>query len=221
MANDMTQNQIIAAALAEHDASPITPEQAAQQKADAYAEANEFDDTKRRIDLEQLAADEYQKHKDNGVSDRLLVRAMAVIAAAFYEPGNPYEDRDGVTHVYNDLDFQQKSALGNMCNNARWLMDSAAQRVTELYTQLDQQEAVFDGSDNAIYAINRTLDQIDRCTNTQIPTLRKYGPVTRAAYYAIRGEHWTPPVKKGQSAAELNKSATLERLRRARQNQTA
>lgn len=218
MANDMTTTDKI---MALKNAMQSREEQTASIKAEEYAAQNEFEDTRRRVDLEQLAADEYQKHKDNGVSDRLLTRALAVVAAAFYEAGNTYEDRDGVVMTYNDLDFQQKSALGNLCNNAKWLMDSAAQRITQLYTELDQLEATFDGSDNATFAINRVLDQIDRCKDVQIPTLRKYTPITKAVYMAIRGEQWTPPAKKGPSARDQSREATLERLRRARQNQTA
>lgn len=208
MANDMSNTP------ADYDAAT------ASIKATEYAEQNEFEDNRRRVDLEQLAADEYMKHKDNGVSDRLLTRALAVVAAAFYEAGNTYEDRDGVVMTYNDLDFQQKSALGNLCNNAKWLMDSAAQRITQLYTELDQLEATFDGSDNATFAINRVLDQIDRCKDVQIPTLRKYSPITKAVYLAVRGEQWTPPTKKGPSARDQSREATLARLRRAREAQT-
>jgi hypothetical protein len=182
-----------------------------------YAAANEFDDTTRRVDLELLAADTYQKRCDTGVSEELLTKAIAIIAAAFYEMGTPHEDHDGATQVYNDLDFQQKSALSNICNNSNWMMSSSAERITKLFTQMDQLEATFKGSDNEIFQMNRCAEQIERLKGVQIPTLRKYGAITKAAYLGVRGEQWKPYAKSKTTPQEQSKQALLERVRRLRE----
>ena len=182
-----------------------------------YAAANEFDDNTRRVELERIAADTYQKRCETGVSEELLTKAIATIAAAFYEMGTPYEDRDGVTQSYNDLDFQQKSALSNICNNSNWMMSSSAERITKLFTEMDQLEATFRGSDNEIFQMNRCAEQIERLKGVQIPTLRKYGAITKAAYLGVRGEQWKPYAKSKTSPQEQSKQALLERVRRLRE----
>jgi len=182
-----------------------------------YAAANEFDDNKRRVDLERIAADTYQRRCETGVSEELLTKAIATIAAAFYEMGTPYEDRDGVTQSYNDLDFQQKSALSNICNNSNWMMSSSAERITKLFTEMDQLEATFRGSDNEIFQMNRCAEQIERLKGVQMPTLRKYGAITKAAYLGVRGEQWKPYAKSKTSPQEQSKQALLERVRRLRE----
>lgn len=185
-------------------------------KATEYAAANEFDKTDRRIDLERIAADTYQKRCETGVSEELLAKAIATIAAAFYEMGAPYEDDDGVSRTYNDLDFQQKSVLGNICNNSNWMMQSAAERITKLFTELDQLEATFTGADTEVYQMNRVVEQIERLKGVQIPTLRKYSPIAKAAYFGVRGEQWKPYAKGRTTPADQNKRAVLERIRKLR-----
>ena len=182
-----------------------------------YAAANEFDQITRRVDLERIAADTYQKRCETGVSEELLAKAIATVAAAFYEMGTPYEDRDGVTQTYNDLDFQQKSALSNICNNSNWMMSSSAERITKLFTEMDQLEATFTGSDNEIFQMNRCAENIERLKGVQIPTLRKYGAITKAAFFGIRGEQWKPYAKSKTSPQEQGKQALLERVRRLRE----
>tara|TARA_R110001632_G_scaffold133326_1_gene247851 strand:- start:216 stop:881 length:666 start_codon:yes stop_codon:yes gene_type:complete len=183
-----------------------------------YAAANEFDDTSRRLNVEVTAADAYQRHCDKGVSPDELAEAIAIIAASFYEAGTSHEDHNGLVTTTNDLDFQQKSALGNLCNNSNWMMDGAADRITKLFTQMDQLEATFRGSDNEVYSLNRVATDIERLKGVQIPTLREYGAIIKAAYLGIRGEQWRPYVKAGTSPKVQSKNALLERVRKLRES---
>lgn len=183
-----------------------------------YAAANEFDDTSRRLNVEVTAADAYQRHCDKGVSPEELAEAVAIIAASFYESGASHEDHNGLVTTTNDLEFQQKSALGNLCNNSNWMMDGAADRITKLFTQMDQLEATFRGSDNEVYSLNRVATDIERLKGVQIPTLREYGAIIKAAYLGIRGEQWKPYVKSGISPKAQSKNAILERVRKLRES---
>lgn len=181
-----------------------------------FTAGQEFEHSDRKVEAGRVAADHYQAKKEAGVSPDDLAEAVATIAAAFYAPGDHYQDQEGEYQVYNDLDFQQRSALGNIVSNAVWMLNSAAERLTKLYTELDTAEATFKGSDGEIYEMNRILDQIDRAKMTQVPNCAEYIGIVKGAYLGVRGEDWKPFVKKGKDPKAQSKEAVLERIKKAR-----
>jgi len=171
---------------------------------------------KRRVDLEELAADLYQEKKDRGVDPEDLIDAMATIAAAFYSPtAVGAKDYSGET-MDNDLQFQQRMALGNVVGNANWMAESAVKFLRDNDNRLAKQERYFDGSDNAIDQIIQTQDRIEVAKTLQVPHCAEYLQIVAAAYRGVIGESWKPRAKQGAGEREQRLAALKERTQRLR-----
>lgn len=157
-------------------------------------------------DFETAALDAYETAKDG--SGAHVGEALGLIAAYFY---NPSEHTDAEGNAYNALAFQQRNVLGNMCGNAKWMLENAQKHHDDLSTKLDQQEATADGSEIALRNLSITLDQIERARYTQIPACEEWYAMTTAAYHAITGEAWKPFVK-GKSSAEQTADSVKARI---------
>jgi len=169
----------------------------------------------RSDDFEALATDFYDTIIDEK-RDPDLSHAIASIAAFFYAPGNPLSD-DEDSGFYNDLRFQQKGMLGNMVQNANWMLENALRHRTELFTKMDEIEATFDHSEIAIRNLNRVCDQIERCQQSQIPACRDWFMMAEAAYRAILGEAWKPFAKRGASPKQHSEDGRKARIARLRE----
>lgn len=150
-----------------------------------------------------------------GTPDIDLGELIGRLAAVFYSQGAPSDDEGS---FYNDLGFQQKGMLGNLCNNADWMLGNAEKHLVDLYTKLDQQEAQLrsDNDEIGIRNLNITLDQIERCRSYQIPACREWLRVSKIAYATITGETWKPFTKKGPSRADQTADALRARIEAAR-----
>ena len=138
-----------------------------------------------------------------------VAEALGAIAAYFYAAGAPSDDEG---NVYNDLAFQQRGMLGNLCNNAKWMLENAIQHQRELFTKLDEIEATYDGGEIANRNMTRVLDQLERCKTTQIPACEEWFAVTKAAYAGIVGEEWKPFAKQGKPAVKQDADAIRARI---------
>lgn len=169
----------------------------------------------RKVDFEELAADQYQDKKERGIDPEDIIDAMTTLAAAFYSPTAGYEERGGRV-LDNDLDFQQRMLLGNVVGNASWMLEAAVKFLHNSHRSLDRKERVFDGSDNAINEIVSIQDRIEVAQTLQIPHLSEYLPLVAAAYRGVTGETWKPRASQGKDEREQKLAALKERTKQLR-----
>lgn len=169
----------------------------------------------RRVDLEELAADQYEEKKERGVDPEDIIDAMTTIAAAFYSPSSGHENIYGDVPD-NDLEFQQRMALGNVVGNANWLLESAVKFLRDNHKNLERKDKNFDGSDNAIEQMTRLQDRIEVAQTLQVPHCSEYLPIVAAAYRGVLGEAWQPRAPKGRDERDQKIAAIRERTRQLR-----
>lgn len=201
VANSTTATDAFEAARAEHERKLFEERREIAQGTAA---------NKRRVDLEEVAADHYQHLCDEAISDTDLTRAIATIAGAFYEPMDGYDDAEG-NHIANAHHYQQKMALDNIVSNAMYMLKGALERRDALDKKLEAL-ASEEESTGPVNTINNTLDMLERMEMQQIPNLVSYVQVVKAAYYGCRGEQWKPYVKQGATATTQDMKAARARL---------
>lgn len=159
------------------------------------------------------AAEAYAVAKiGNGVP---LAEAMGAIAAFFYNPNMAVNPRANDPEP-NALKFQQKGFLGNLCNNASWMLQNARQHHAKIVQEVDQLEACHDGSEVSMRNLAFALDREEDSRITQIPACEEWFAYVTATYEAVTGDTWTPPAKKGASAEKQTDDALRKRLERMR-----
>ena len=172
----------------------------------------EFEKGGRNIEAERRAA--LAMENRDPVTPEEITDAIATLARAMHSHCEPYT-ANGI-EITNGMQFQQRMVVDNIVSNAAWLMKSATERLDEQYRKLDEAEAQFKGSDNEIFQINITLEQIERLNHDIIPTLGEYLPICRAAYRGIMGEDWKPKAKQGKAPKDQAIAALRERIAKAR-----
>lgn len=165
----------------------------------------------RRVDLEELAADQYQEKKERGVDPEDIIDAMTTLAAAFYSPSTSCREDANGDVPENDLEFQQRMMLGNVVGNANWMLESAVKFLNDNHKNLERKEDRFDGSDNAIEEIIKVQDRIEVAQTLQVPHCSEYLPITAAAYRAVIGEAWQKRAAQGKGEKEQKLAALKAR----------
>lgn len=193
-----------------------------------YAEMNEREQANRASEVTQerertLSRDRAQ-HVD-GVNDAYLDakegqgvtvhQALGAIAGYFYDPNTNMKPRGDESEA-NGLGFQQRGALGNMCQNAKWMMDNAIQHKLKLEAEVDQLEAICDDSEISLNKLSFAIDKLEDCLTVQIPATEEWLELTKAAYEAVVGDKWTPFTKAGPSAAKQTADSVRARMERLR-----
>ncbi|MBE3637344.1 hypothetical protein [Mangrovicoccus algicola] len=180
-----------------------------QRRAESYDAT-----TRKRSRYMAIAADAYQDAKDRNAGNDEAVQAIAVLAACLYDPNTDYIAPNA--SEANALAFQQKGALGNIANNAKWMLESAQQRRDELWQKFDQVEATMDGSEIALRNLERVVSQIEQTEQTQIPACEEYLEIAKSAYEGVIGEKWTPYAKNAKDAKDQSREAILARVQALR-----
>ncbi|MFD2175702.1 hypothetical protein [Rhodobacter lacus] len=120
-----------------------------------------------------------------------FAEAIASLAAAFYVPGNI--DAEGVH--YNDTLFQLRGMLGNLCQNAKWMIENVDAQIGKAWQDIDALEAECDGGEIGLANLNKAMDRLERLERVQMPACKDWFANTTTAYETIVGEKWKPFVK--------------------------
>ncbi|WP_138469886.1 hypothetical protein [Poseidonocella sp. HB161398] len=166
--------------------------------------------TRKRSRYMAIAADAYQDAKDRNAGNDEAVQAIAVLGACLYNPNTDYIAPNA--SEANALAFQQRGALQNITNNAKWMLENCQQRRDELWQKFDQIEATMDGSEISLRNLERVVSQIEETEQTQIPACEEYFEITKAAYEGITGEKWKPYAKNAKDAKDQTREAVLARV---------
>lgn len=158
----------------------------------------------------KAAAEAYQTARENGsVEATAVAEAIATIGAAFYDP-NGVPTADGETR--NPLGFQQRGALGNLCNNARWLLDNVLEMKLKVEREVDEMTAQLDGSEVSLVNLEKKVSFLEDIIQTQIPACELYFATTTGAYEGVVGEKWKPYAKGREARGEQTRKAIMARL---------
>lgn len=120
-----------------------------------------------------------------------FAEAIASLAAVFYVPGNI--DAEGV--YYNDTLFQLRGMLGNLCQNAKWMIENVDAQIGKAWQDIDALEAECDGGEIGLANLNKAMDRLERLENAQMPACKDWFANVTTAYETIMGEKWKPFVK--------------------------
>lgn len=166
---------------------------------------------KRNVPLEHWAAQEFERAIEEPTTDKEIVSALAMLAAAFYEPMDGYDDAEG-NHINNAHHYQQKMMLDNIVSNAVYMLEGALKRRNDLDKKLEEIARMGDESTAPINTINNTIEMLERMETQQIPNLISYVQIVKAAYYGCRGEQWKPYAKRGNTESDQGRKAAMARL---------
>lgn len=146
-----------------------------------------------------------------GQPSQTVAEAIATIAAFFYDPNAAtFSNREN--EAVNALRFQQRGALGNMCQNASWMLGNAQAHTEKLIAEIDQLEATSDGGDISMSKLDNALNRYEDARNSQIPACKEWLATLKIAYETIVGEPWVPFAKKGPAAPKQTADAIRARL---------
>lgn len=166
---------------------------------------------KRNVPLEHWAAQEFERAIEEPTTHQELVSAIAMLASAFYEPMDGYDDAEG-NHINNAHHYQQKMMLDNIVSNAVYMLEGALKRRNDLDKKLDEIAEMGNESTAPINTINNTIEMLERMETQQIPNLISYVQIVKAAYYGCRGEQWKPYAKRGNTESDQGRKAAMARL---------
>jgi cell division septum initiation protein DivIVA len=152
-------------------------------------------------------ADKYQTVCERGATEATVSTALATIGGFFYDPDPTKNGK--AEGAWNNLMFQQRGALGNLCQNASWMLENAVARRDKLMVELH--DLAETGLNNEIDLTNaaRLANDVAQLKDAQVPACEQWLELTKAAYEAITGEKWKPYAKKGKDAATQSKDALL------------
>lgn len=145
-----------------------------------------------------------------------LAAAFGTLAAHFYDPGLRVRSDDAAD--YNALGFQQRGFLGNMCQNAHWMLENVIKHEDKLWAELDALEAQADDTEISNRNIEICANKIEAAKMIQKPACVAWFAKTKAAYAAICGEEWKPFTKRGADAKTQTRAALHSRISALRES---
>lgn len=132
--------------------------------------------------------------------------------AGFFIDNDPTRTVKDDGKQWNTLLFQQRGAIGNLCQNAHWMLANCDKRHEDLMTKLDQEEATCDGSEIALGKLARTVADVEAVQMSQLPACRQWLEICTAAYMELFDEAWKPFVSKGASTRDQGAAAVKARI---------
>lgn len=174
------------------------------EQAAAAAERESDPNSPETIYLE--AFEEYTDPEGDGPPH--IMKALAAVAAFFHDDDpefrqDPYIDQNGESRHGSDVNnaqFNQKGIMGNLCQQAKWMLDREERR--QHYLRKNAAKARYRHAESEIDTMELEAAELEygRCKVVNIPLLEDFFTAAKTAYLAQFAEEWTPPVKKDTKA---------------------
>jgi len=188
----------------------ITKEEAAaveefKSQREAEAEARRLAERS----IEDVYIDAFTGYTEGTEEPPHLMEAFATIAAFFHNDDPTFQD--GETDP-NNAQFNQKGLMGNLCQQADWMLQREERRLGYLRGAVGRAQRNHRSGEIDELELRKVELDYGRSKAVNIPILEDFLVAAKAAFVAQFGEEWRRPVKAAPSeATERDLNATFEK----------
>lgn len=178
-----------------------------EQNAIALFEAQKKIEQEEQAYWEKTIEDRYldrftQMTDENAPVD--IMNALATIAAFFHNDDPQFvveADIDPITGVEingtdpNNAQFNQKGIMGNLCQQADWMLQREERRLGYLLNEANKARRAYARDEISTLALEKAELDYGRSKLVNVPLLQQFKHAAKTAYLVQYGEEWTRPVR--------------------------